>query len=159
MPYKLNWSFPPSLFPLSFSSVPPQQQTAGWSSSAGSVTCWLSHCLTSGPNFDIQVMSPDGKIVHLIIPAAQRIHNRLVFLCIHPSLIPPAPLPRYPLSVSSHQNIQLSHSWVTGAGGTFSLLRRFLNPSQAEPSQENMPRMYQCDFFARHHQHIHFGEG
>lgn len=89
-----------------------------------------------------QVIFSGGKVSYLIITALHR--NHLLF--IPPSLNPPAPHPRHPLSFSSHQKIQFSHSWVTEAGCILSLLRRFLNPSQAEPSQENTQRRYQCDF-------------
>lgn len=89
---------------------------------------------------NIQMILPRGKLVHFQIPAMPRI-----FLC----FLPP-PLLCHPLPLTSHQKIHLPHRWVTGVGCTLSLLRRFLNPCQAEPcwaEPRKTQRRYECDFF------------
>lgn len=73
--------------------------------------------------WNIQMKLVGGEVMYVIIPAAQS-----------PSLSKLlSPLPHHPLSVASHQKIQVSHSWVTETGCILSLLSRSLNPSQSEP--------------------------
>lgn len=79
-------------------------------------------------------MLPCGKAVYLIIPAAHRLLNHLFFLCSPASHTSPVLLPCHPLSVSSHQKIQLSSNCLTGLLCILSPLIRFLNPSLGEPS-------------------------
>lgn len=86
--------------------------------------------------------------------------NHLLFLYSYPNS--PALLSRH--AVSSHQKIQLSHSWASGVGCILSLLTRFLNPSLGELSQAVPGKHSEEIFFFFHHhhhhqQHLHFGEG